>query len=95
MDRCWLQGAVGDALHALGSATGYNIRWLLRAITRLGMKGLFCALSAMALWAVWLVGVASNLFQTARVTATPVVGSRQRTPTGTTTTTMRCLPGVK
>jgi hypothetical protein len=31
---------------------------LLRAITRLGLKGLFCALSAMALWVVWLVGVA-------------------------------------
>ena len=46
MDRCWLQGAVGDALHALSCAAGYNIRWLLRAITRLGLPGLFCALSA-------------------------------------------------
>ncbi len=24
MDRCWLQGAVGDALHALSCAAGYN-----------------------------------------------------------------------
>ena len=40
MDRCWLQGAVGDALHALSCAAGYNIRWLLRAIVRLGLKGL-------------------------------------------------------
>jgi hypothetical protein len=36
MDRCWLQGALGDALHALSCAAGYNIRWLLRAIARLG-----------------------------------------------------------
>jgi IS5 family transposase len=36
MDRCWLQGALGDALHALSCAAGYNIRWLLRALARLG-----------------------------------------------------------
>lgn len=47
MDRCWLQGAVGDALHALSCAAGYNIRWLLRAIARLGLGGLFCAFSAL------------------------------------------------
>ena len=45
MDRCWLQGAVGDALHALSCAAGYNIRWLLRAIARLGLGAIFCALS--------------------------------------------------
>ena len=56
MDRCWLQGAVGDALHALCCAAGYNIRWLLRAITRLGLQGLFCALSAVAMFAVGLLG---------------------------------------
>ena len=95
MDRCWLQGAVGDALHALGCAAGYNIRWLLRAITRLGMKGLFCVLSAMALWVLWLVGVASNLFRTARVTATHVVGSSRRTAPRTATTMMRGLLSVK
>ena len=38
MDRCWLQGALGDALHALSCAAGYNIRWLLRAIVRLGLR---------------------------------------------------------
>ena len=32
MDRCWLQGALGDALHAVSCAAGYNLRWLLRAI---------------------------------------------------------------
>jgi len=44
MDRCWLQGALGDALHALSCAAGYNIRWLLRAIARLGVAWIFCAL---------------------------------------------------
>ena len=32
MQRCWLKGEIGDALHALSCAAGYNIRWLLRAI---------------------------------------------------------------
>ena len=44
MDRCWLQGAIGDALHALSCAAGYNIRWLLRAIARLGPKVVFLRL---------------------------------------------------
>lgn len=44
MDRCWLQGALGDALHALSCAAGYNIRWLLRAIARLGFKLVFLRL---------------------------------------------------
>ena len=44
MDRCWLQGSLGDALHALSCAAGYNIRWLMRAIIRLGLKGAFLRL---------------------------------------------------
>ena len=36
MDRCWLQGALGDALHTLSCAAGYNLRWLLRAIAATG-----------------------------------------------------------
>ena len=51
MDRCWLHGAVGDALHALTCPAGYNIRLLLRAIARLDLRGLFCALSAVATYA--------------------------------------------
>jgi IS5 family transposase len=35
MDRCWLQGAVGDALHAVSCAAGFNLRWLLRAVADL------------------------------------------------------------
>jgi transposase, IS5 family len=56
MDRCWLKGAVGDALHALCCAAGYNIRWLLRAIVRLGLGALFCAWSAMVMCVVGLLG---------------------------------------
>src|SRR5574338_368315 len=37
MDRCWLQGQLGDALHAVLCAAGYNLRWLLRAMVRLGL----------------------------------------------------------
>ena len=41
MDRCWLRGQLGDALHAVLCATGYNLRWLLRAMARLGLKAVF------------------------------------------------------
>lgn len=38
MDRCWLQGALGDGLHSISCAAGYNLRWLMRAIARLGLE---------------------------------------------------------
>lgn len=44
MDRCWLQGALGDALHSISCAAGYNLRWLMRAIVRLDIGGLFLRL---------------------------------------------------
>lgn len=34
MDKCWLKGSEGDALHAVLCAAGFNIRWLLRALRR-------------------------------------------------------------
>jgi IS5 family transposase len=37
MDRCWLQGALGDALHAISCAAGYNLCRLMRAIARMGI----------------------------------------------------------
>jgi len=49
MDRCWLAGAIGDALHTVLCAAGYNLRWLMRAVARLGLKGFF-ALIALILW---------------------------------------------
>jgi transposase, IS5 family len=44
MDRCWLRGASGDALHAVLCAAGYNLRWLLRAMARLNRAALFLRL---------------------------------------------------
>lgn len=49
MDRCWLQGAAGDALHTVSCALGYNIRWLLRAIARLGPRLAFLRLLIVAM----------------------------------------------
>ena len=49
LDRCWLQGALGDALHAICCAAGYNLRWLLRAIARLGIGPAFLCLLQMVL----------------------------------------------
>jgi len=48
MDRCWLKGQLGDALHAVLCAAGYNLRWLLRAIVRLGLAVAF--LRSMLCW---------------------------------------------
>ncbi len=50
LDRCWLKGALGDALHAISCAAGYNLRWLLRAIARLGIGPVFLRLLQMALY---------------------------------------------
>ena len=46
MDRCWLRGATGDALHTVLCAAGYNLRWLLRAVARGRIRALFHAFSA-------------------------------------------------
>lgn len=39
--RNWLKGSEGDVLHPVLCAAGYNLRWLMRAVTRLGLKALF------------------------------------------------------
>tara|TARA_B100001105_G_scaffold171903_1_gene138408 strand:- start:29494 stop:30036 length:543 start_codon:yes stop_codon:yes gene_type:complete len=51
MDRCWLKGPEGDALHAMLSAAGFDIRWLLQAIARLDLDGLLLALTVLAPYA--------------------------------------------
>ena len=51
MDRCWLSGSTGDALHAVLCAAGFNIRWLLRAIATKGLAALLLAFSQVALYA--------------------------------------------
>ena len=48
MDRCWLKGQLGDALHAVLCAVGYNLRWLMRAMVRLRLAVAF--LRAMLCW---------------------------------------------
>ena len=47
--RNWLKGSEGDVLHPVLCAAGYNLRWLMRAIARLGLKALFalCVLIGM------------------------------------------------
>jgi IS5 family transposase len=56
MDRCHLKGEIGDRLHAVLCAAGYNIRWLLRAIARKGLMAFLRLLPAPAVAAVlaWL-----------------------------------------
>ena len=48
MDRCWLKGNEGDALHAVLCAAGFNIRWLLRAIGRLGLAAVLLCVRLLA-----------------------------------------------
>jgi transposase, IS5 family len=51
MDRCHLKGETGDRLHAVLCAAGYNIRWLLRMISRKGItfvRRLYLRLCTMA-----------------------------------------------
>jgi IS5 family transposase len=38
MDRCHLKGELGDSLHVVLCAAGYNIRWLLRMIVKKGLR---------------------------------------------------------
>jgi len=37
MQRCHLKGMLGDQLHAVLCAAGYNIKWLLRMIAHKGV----------------------------------------------------------
>lgn len=48
MDRCWLKGSQGDAIHTVLCAAGFNLRWLLRAIARYGLKGFYLCLISLA-----------------------------------------------
>ena len=52
MDRCHLKGEIGDRLHAVLCAAGYNLRWLLRAIARKGLGAFFCLLPPELIWAI-------------------------------------------
>jgi IS5 family transposase len=56
VDRCHLKDEIGDRLHEILCAAGYNIRWLLRAIARKGLTAFLRLLPAPAVTAVvaWL-----------------------------------------
>jgi transposase, IS5 family len=58
LDRCWLKGALGDALHAISCAAGYNLRWLLRAVVRLGVGSALLCLLQMVLLAMTVAAAA-------------------------------------
>ena len=47
MGRCHLKGALGDKMHAVLCAAGYNIRWLLRMIRAKGLRAFVRVLRAM------------------------------------------------
>jgi IS5 family transposase len=53
MDRCWLKGSEGDALHTVLCAAGFNLRWLLRAIARYGLKVVYLCL-------IWVAGIVAT-----------------------------------
>ena len=69
MDRCWLKGSEGDALHAMLCAAGFKIRWLLRAIARQATKVISLVLNLAALYG------RIALLALMRALVTPVPGS--------------------
>jgi IS5 family transposase len=78
MDRCWLSGSVGDALHAVLCAAGFNIRWLLRAITAKGLAALLLVFSQMALYAACIATALQTSTLTAARTDRPLAYRRWR-----------------
>ena len=52
LGRCHLRGEIGDKIHAVLCAAGYNIRWLLRMIRAKGLRAFLRLLRAMAAIAV-------------------------------------------
>ena len=57
MGRCHLKGELGDKLHAVLCAAGYNIRWLLRAIAQQGLGFLWSLLLRLN----WVTSTASRM----------------------------------
>ena len=76
MIRCYLRGSIGDALHAISCAAGYNIRWLMRAIMRLGLRGIF----AFAFLATWFNDMRRS--GSAKMRTAKVMRSASKIPTG-------------
>jgi transposase, IS5 family len=78
MDRCWLGGSSGDALHAVLCAAGFNIRWLMRAIAAKGLAALFLAFSQLALYAACIGHALQAAVRTARRTGRRFEWRRRR-----------------
>jgi IS5 family transposase len=97
MERCWLAGQMGDALHALSCAAGYNIRWLMRAILGQAAKAAKAAFLAFIKWALWMSnsGVSVlTLLKVGHAAVTQVlesaVGANQRSVRSLVTLTEGC-----
>jgi IS5 family transposase len=60
MDRCHLKGEIGDRLHAVLCAAGYNIRWLLRMIVKKGVAFLRLVYLRLCGWRAAWAGVPSH-----------------------------------
>jgi len=75
MNRCWLAGSLGDALHAVRCAAGYNLRWLLRAVARGRIARLFFALRFVALQVMF---IASALLSSSKMRLASRIGSVRR-----------------
>jgi IS5 family transposase len=69
MDRCHLKGQLGDALHAVLCAAGYNLRWLMRATVRLGLRADFLRLYFAVLIASMFGSTTPSAYHEARLTA--------------------------
>ena len=79
-ERCHLLGSLGDALHAIACAAGQStdgIRWLMRAMLRLGLKGLFAPLS-LWLWVILSLHWSANRDSTTRLIALAASHPRER-----------------
>jgi hypothetical protein len=52
MARCYLKSVLGDKMHTVLCAAGYDVRWLLRMIAKIGLRAFLRALRVMAAIAV-------------------------------------------
>ncbi|CAG2160752.1 IS5 family transposase [Cupriavidus numazuensis] len=68
MRRNWLKGETGDAVHPILCAAGFNLRWLLRAIARLGIPGILCALG----WLIAFVKLLRSFDRRPRLPLAPI-----------------------
>jgi len=77
MERCHLKGEIGDRLHAVLCAAGYNVRWLLRMIANKGvtfLAALFLRLCQVtALWPNWALILRNFAFNELRAPAQRLV----------------------